>query len=203
MAARSIIARHPRRADIEKAIRAGVSVRAVAGQFDIDHLSAVARYRRGLLAGDEERRREAEGLSEVDRLARRLDGLWDLLATHLGSLDPAATPRLDKTALEVVREARNCVREIANLRGLLRPGVQIGIGVTVNNPSGGGPAGEAGTVPPDEVKAALFRVMRRHPEARDELVEEFQRVQARHDAGVLDAEVVDLEVLDAGVLGDG
>ena len=30
MTARSIIARHPRRADIEKAIRAGVAVRAVA-----------------------------------------------------------------------------------------------------------------------------------------------------------------------------
>ncbi len=69
MAARSIIARHPRRADIEKAIRAGVSVRAVAGQFDIQHFSAVARYRRGLLAGDEERRREAEGLSDEVKAA--------------------------------------------------------------------------------------------------------------------------------------
>ncbi len=47
-----------------------------AEQFDADAVdywnertSAVARYRRGLLAGDEERRREAEGLSDEVKAA--------------------------------------------------------------------------------------------------------------------------------------
>ena len=191
MAVKGIIAEHPKRADIEGAIRRGVSVRSVAKQFGIKHFSAVARYRRKLLASDEKRRQEVEGLSEVDRLARRLDGLWDLLSTHLISLDTAGSAKLDKVTLEVIREARATVREIANLKGLLKSGVQIGIGVNINNANGGGTAaGEEGMVPPDEVKAALFRVLRRHPKARDELVGEFEVLQARFDAPVIDGEAV-------------
>ena len=60
----------------------------------------------------------------------------------------------------------------------------------INLPGSGTAAGEEGMVPPDEVRAALFRVMRRHPEARDELVGEFEALQARFDASVIDGEAV-------------
>lgn len=190
MSDRNIVKNHPQRSEIEQAIRAGVSTRSIAGQFGIRHFSVVARHARKIRAEDDRRREEERGVSDTDRLVRRLDSLWALMANHLVSLDTAADPKLSKTTLEVIKEARATVREIANVKGLLRPAVQIGVGINVNNQVDGGGVKRGGEIAPDAVKAAIFRVMRNHPSARDELVEEFERLQAGHDTKLIEVEHV-------------
>jgi len=188
MARRSLVEQHPQRDEIDRDLRAGVPGLAVAARSGFQSFSSVARYRRRLLARDEERRERDTNLTETDRLARRLDSLWSLLAGHLVNVNTAASPKLDKNTLEVIKEARATVREIANVRGLLRPQVQIGVGVNVNTSNDNAQNG-TNDVPADEVKAALFRGLRGHPEARDSVVAEFERLQRRYDVQVVDAEV--------------
>ncbi len=189
--ARSQIEVHPKRAEIEKAIRAGVSSRSIAAQFGIRSFSSVAAYARKLRARDAERKAEQSGKGDVDRLVERLDMIWSLLTNHIRAHDPAENPKLDRQTLDVLKEMRATVREVANVKGLLKgPGINIGIGVNVNATTNVQSAERDG-VPADEIKTALFRALRGHPEARDSVVHEFQRVQQRHDGVVIDAEVVE------------
>jgi hypothetical protein len=124
-----------------------------------------------------------EAKSDVDRLIDRLDRLWNLLTTFLYQDDTPGTA--SKVTIQTIAEARKTVRTIAEIRGLLKPAIQIGVGVNVNTGNGSDQA-QRKTPGPDEVKAALFKVLRHHPEARDELVVEFARIQARYDAPVIE-----------------
>ncbi len=189
--ARSQIEKHPQRVEIEKAIRAGVSSRSIAGQFGIRSFSSVASYARKLRARDAERRAEQSAKGDVERLVERLDMCWSLLTSHISAHDPAANPTLNRQTLEVLKEMRAVCREVANVRGLMRGGgitIGVGVGVNVANANVNTQTTERGGVPADETKRALFTVLRRHPAARDDLVAEFQRIQQRYDGAVIETD---------------
>jgi len=187
--ARSQIARHPQRAEIERDIRAGVSARAIAKAYGFRAFSTVASYARKLREQDAVREERRDNKSDVTKLVERLDMCWSLLTNHIAGYDPATNQRLDKITLDVLREMRAVIREVANVRGLLRSGgITIGVGVNVANTNVNAQPAAEGGVPADAIKHALFTVMRRHPQVRDELAEEFRRLQNRYD-GVVEVDL--------------
>ncbi len=78
----------------------------------------------------------------------------------------------DAKMLAALQQARPTIKLLADIIGVLeRPGVNLNVGVQVNNSS----------VPGSEVRAALFRALDRHPEARAAVVRELNALQGTYD----------------------
>lgn len=173
---KSAIETHPLRKDIEQCLREGMAASAVARTYDVD-AQAVQRWWRKLQDKDKEQKAKLAEMSDFDRIVERLDTytriVEGLAKSEHGRGQYAAAGRL-------IEVGRKVTKDLAELKGLIKsPGITVG--VQVNNGGQASPGAPANVPTAEAFKLALFKALRPFPEARDAVVAEFLKVQARHD----------------------
>ncbi len=158
---------HPQVKKIDADLGAGVSTYTVAERYGLGR-SGVERHRR-LHMGQRVVSKYAPK-SEADEIRTQVRQLYGVAVDVIKKGQSSGD---DRKMLAALKEARPTLKLLADIVGMLeRPGVNVGVNVGVNNNSG---------VPGHEVRAALFRALDRHPEARADVVRELNALQLTYD----------------------
>ncbi len=164
--------RHPQVKRIDADLCAAVSTYTVAARYGLGR-SGVERHRR--LHMNQRIVSKYATRSEADEIRTQVKQLYGVAVDVIKKGQASGD---DRKMLAALKEARPTLKLLADIVGLLeRPGVNVGINIGVNNNSG---------VPGQEVRAALFRALDRHPEARADVVRELNKLQGAYDVDPAD-----------------
>jgi len=122
------VCNNPDRAEIEKDLVNGVSLRDIARQWSVSK-DAVARHKKDHLPANLTKAKEAHEVVQANDL---LGQTQDLLTRARGILDTAERAGNLPTALRAIKEARGTLELLGKLQGELRDGTTVNILV---NPS--------------------------------------------------------------------
>jgi transposase-like protein len=142
------ICAHEKRQEIDRAIVAGGSIRAIAGRFGTSRM-ALQRHKESHLPATLAEAHEAEEVARADTL---LDQVNDLQAKTLAILQKAERAGDLRTAATAIGQARQNLELLGKLAGELRPDTQVNVLVT-------SPAWV-------EVRSKLLRALEPYPEAK-------------------------------------
>jgi len=156
--AKSTVARHPARLEIERQLRAGTPATHVARDFDLSR-QAVSRFKAKLAA-----RPAGTVDGEREQMLRRVQSLYDGV---LGLIQAAHEEKNPNRFLKGIAEARKCLALLARVIGLLNEAPAPPVAVTVN-------------VNVAELKAVILAALVPHPQARIDVAAALERY---HDAG--------------------
>ena len=122
MGRRCTVCTHPKRDEIDRALIAGEPYRDIARRYGLSK-DALRRHREHI-PRDLARSREAEEVARADELLGQVQELRD---RALSILDKAERSKDLRTALQAIREARQCVELLAKLAGELSGAPQVNI----------------------------------------------------------------------------
>jgi transposase len=114
MSRKCSICNHPNRTAIDKAIVSGTPIRDIAGQFNVSK-SAVYRHKKHI----PEALTKAQAAEETAQADNLLDEIRQLQARTTKILGKAEKAGDLPTALKAIREARECLKMLAKLEGIL------------------------------------------------------------------------------------
>jgi hypothetical protein len=167
----STITRHPKRAEIEKALLAGTSVRDIARQHGLSH-AAVGRYRQEWLA-KRDKRSDAILVKHVEQERHRAEDLLQLCNQALDHAQEAIEGAKGEgkwgQAATGIREFTRAVELLARLRGELHSQAQTTVNTTVNF---------VGDPNWPLVRDLAFRILAPHPELQAEFREGLRALAA-------------------------
>ncbi len=122
MGRRCTVCTHPKRDEIDRALIAGEPYRDIARRYGLSK-DALRRHREHI-PKELARSREAEEVARADELLGQVQELRD---RALSILDKAERSKDLRTALQAIREARQCVELLAKLAGELSEAPQVNI----------------------------------------------------------------------------
>ena len=142
--ARSTVAAHPERAEIEKQLRAGVASQKVARDHDLSRQS-MDRFKSKMLAGP-----AGNGDDGRELMLRQVRGLYNQVTDLVKSAKAANAPR---AFLAATAEARRCLNLLSKIIGLLNEAPPPPVAVVVN-------------VDVQALQAVILTALTPHPQAR-------------------------------------
>lgn len=121
--AKSTVAQHPQRAEIDHQLRAGVPAMKVAAAHDLSR-QAVDRYKAKLMAAP-----AATGDGDRDAMRRQIQSLYNAVVSLMRSAKDENSPR---KFLAATAEARRCLNLLSKILGVLDATPPPPVAVTVN-----------------------------------------------------------------------
>jgi hypothetical protein len=125
---RCTICSHPKATEINRALVKGVSVRDLALQYDVGHMSLHRHQKAGHIPASIAKTEEAKQIAKGEDLLKWTKGILGKAVSYMNQAEAAGDLR---TACSAIREARGCVELLGKVTGELGPNNQLNVQVNV------------------------------------------------------------------------